>query len=135
MPTIVYKNAMCLINGVDYSASIQSLALSYEAESLDETAMGDTARKMRGGLKSQGLSVTFFQKFTCVDAGLFGLVGCQTSVEVRACNACSTDSNPRFQATWLLQSYPPMSGAVGELLTAEVTFEPAGDLSRTVAVT
>lgn len=135
MPTQVFKNAMLLVNGVDYSASVRELSLSYEAASLDETAMGDTTRKMRGGLKSQDLSVTFFQKFTCVDAGLFGLVGCQTCVEVRACNACSTDSNPRFQATWLLQSYPPMGGAVGDLLTAVVKFMPAGDLSRTVAAT
>lgn len=126
---------MLLVNNVDLSASVKELSLSYEAESLDETAMGDASRKQRGGLKTQGLDVTFHQKFTCVDATLFGLVGCQTSVEVRACNACSTDSNPRFQATWLLQSYPPMGGAVGDLLEAAVRFEPAGDLSRTVAAT
>ncbi len=135
MPTIVFKNAMLLVNGVDYSGSVQSLALSYEAASLDETAMGDSTRKQRGGLKSQALDVTFFQKYTCVDANLFGMVGCQTCIEVRACNACSTDSNPRYQSTWLLQSYPPMGGAVGDLLTAVVKFMPAGDLSRTVAAT
>ena len=135
MPTQVFKNAMLLINGVDYSGSVQSLSLSYEAASLDETAMGDSTRKNRGGLKSQALDVNFLQKFTCVDAGLYSLLGCQTCIEVRSCNACSTDSNPRFQATWLLQSYPPMGGAVGDLLTATVKFLPAGDLSRTVAAT
>ena len=135
MATQLYRNAMLIVNNVDLSASVKELSLSYEAESLDETAMGDSSRKQRGGLKTQGLEVTFFQKFTCVDATLFGLVGCQTSVEVRACNACSTDSNPRFQATWLLQSYPPMGGAVGDLLEAQIRFEPAGDLSRTVAAT
>ena len=135
MPTLVFKNAMLIVNGVDLSASVRELGLTYEAESLDNTAHGDTSRKMTGGLKSQGLDVTFFQKFTCVDATLFGIVGCQTSVEVRACNACSTDSNPRFQSTWLFQSYPPMGGTVGELLTAGVRFEPGGDLSRTIAAT
>ena len=135
MPTIVYKNAMALINGVDLSASVSSLSLNYEAESLDETAMGDNTRKRRGGLKSQGMDVTFHQKFTCVDATLFGIVGCQSCIEVRACNACSTDSNPRYQGTWHLPRYSPMSGAVGSLLDATVTFEPAGDLSRTIAAT
>lgn len=136
MPTMVFKNAMLIVNGVDLSGSVQQLALSYQAESLDETAMGNTSRQMRGGLKSQGLDVTFFQKYSCVDATLFGLVGCQTSIEARACNACSTaNTNPRYQATWLLQSYPPMGGAVGTLLTAAVRFEPAGDLSRNTADT
>ena len=133
--SVVFKNAYFWINNVDLSASLQSLSLSYEAASLDETVMGSGSRQMRGGLKSQGLDVTFHQKFTCVDATLFSLVGCQTSVEVRSCNACSTDTNPRFQGTWLLQSYPPMSGGVGALLDAVVRFEPAGDLSRSVAAT
>ena len=135
MATQVFKNAMVLINGVDYSALVQSLTLNYEAASLDETAMGNDSRKMRGGLKSQGLDIQFFQKYTCVDANLFGLVGCQTCIEIRSCNACSTDSNPRFQATWLFPRYTPMGGGVGDILMAPVTFEPAGDLSRTVAAT
>jgi len=132
MATQVWKNAMLLINGVDLSASVAQLALSYQSESLDETAMGNDSRKMRGGLKSQGLDITFHQKFSCVDATLFSLVGCQTSVEIRGCNACAGETNPRLQATWLLQSYPPMSGGVGALLEAAVRFEPAGDLSRSL---
>jgi len=135
MPSVVYKNAMLIVNGVDLSSNVRELSLSYEAASLDETVMGNDSTRMRGGLKSQGIDVTFFQKMTCVDATLFGLVGCQTSVEVRACNACSTDSNPRFQSTYLLQSYPPMGGAVGDLLQAAVRFEPAGDLSRLITAT
>jgi len=132
----VFKNAFVKINDVDLSLSVQSLALSYEAESLDETAMGMDSRKKKGGLKSHGVDITFFQKYSCVDATLFGLVGCQTSIEMRACNACATgDTNPRYQATYLLQSYPPMGGGVGEMLMATVRFEPAGDLSRNTAAT
>ena len=128
MPSLVFKNAMLKVNDVDLSASLQSLTLNYEAASLDETAMGATARQMRGGLKNQSLSITVFQKYTCVDTTLFALVGCQTSVEVRSCNACSTDTNPRYQGTWLVRSYPPMGGGVGDLLVTAVRFEPAGDL-------
>lgn len=134
MPSIVFRNAMLQVNGVDLSASVQRLTLNYEAASLDETAMGNTARQMRGGLKSHGMDVTFFQKFSCVDATLFGLVGCQVCGDVRSCNACaSACTNISYQGTWLVQSYPPMGGAVGDLLTATVRFEPAGDLSRNTA--
>lgn len=136
MATRVFKNAMIIVNGVNLSAHIQSLALSYEAESLDETAMGNDSRKKRGGLKNHGIDVTFFQNSSCVEATLFSLVGCQTSVEVRACNACSTgDTNPRYQATYMIPSCPPMGGAVGDLMTAQIRFEPAGDLSRNSADT
>ena len=128
MASQVWKNAYLNVNGVDLSANVGSLALAYEAESLDETAMGATSRKMKGGLKKHTVDVTFFQNFSCVDATLFGLVGCQTSIEMRACNACSSAGNPIWEATYMLQNYPPMGGAVGALLQSQVRFEPAGDL-------
>ena len=128
MATQVFKNAMLFVNNVDLSGNVMSLALSYEAESLDETAMGANTRKKKGGLKNHGIDVTFFQNFSCVDATLFGLVGCQTSIEMRACNACSSAGNPIWEATYLLQSYPPFGGGVGDMLQTAVRFEPAGDL-------
>lgn len=128
MASQVFRNAMIWINGVDLSLSVKSLTLSYEAASLDETAMGATSRKMKGGLKSHGVDVTFYQNYSCVDATLFGLVGCQTSIEMRACNACSSPGNPIFEATYLLQTYPLFGGGVGDLLETAVKFEPAGDL-------
>ena len=125
----MFKNAYVNINGVDLSANAQSLTLTYEAESLDETAFGtDGTRKMKGGLKNVGWDVVFFQNFACVDATLFGLVGCQTSIEMRACNACSSAGNPVFEETVLVQSYPPVGGGIGELLMATVRLEPAGAL-------
>lgn len=133
---MLFKNAYVWINNVDLSLAVQSLSLAYEAESLDATAMGNASRVKQGGLKSQGLDITMFQKYSCVDATLFGLVGCQTSIEVRACNACSTaNTNPRYSGTYMLQSYPPVGGGVGDLLMAVFRFEPAGDLSRNTADT
>ena len=128
MASQLYKNAVLLVNNVDLTANLQSLELTYEAESLDETAMGGNTRKHKGGLKNWGLSPTFFQNFSCVDATLFGLVGCQTSVEFRACNACSSANNPLMEGTVLVQSYPPMGGAVGSLLMSQVKLDAAGDL-------
>ena len=124
-----YTNAYFAINNVDLSANMKSLSLTYESESLDETVFGtDGTRKMRGGLKNTGLDAVFFQNFACVDATLFGLVGCQTSIEFRACNACSSAGNPIFEQTVLVQSYPPLAGSVGELLECNVRLEPAGAL-------
>lgn len=128
MATIVWKNPRFDVNGVALSCNTQSLSLTYEAESLEATTMGSNSRVKAGGLKSQGIDVTFFQNFACVDATLFGLVGCQTCIEMRACNACSAAANPVWEGTFLLQSYPPFGGTVGDMLMTAVRFEPAGDL-------
>ena len=130
-----YTNAFFVINGVDLSANMKSLSLTYEAESLDETVFGtDGTRKFRGGLKTTSLDAVFFQNYACVDATLFGLVGCQTSVEFRACNACSSAGNPIFEQTVLVQSYPPMAGGVGVLLECNVKLQPASALRHCAVV-
>jgi hypothetical protein len=128
MASQVFKNCYWNINGVDLSASVQSLQLNYEAESLDETAMGADTRKMKGGLKNVSWDITLFQNYACVDATLFGLIGCQTSIEMRACNACSSAGNPIWEQTVMVQSYPPAGGTVGDLMTVAVRLDPAGSL-------
>ena len=133
MASQVFKNAQFILGTVDLSANQQALSLNYEAESLDETPMGNSSRKMKGGLKNWSIDVTFFQNFACVDATVFALVGCQTSVEFRACNACSSAGNPNWEGTVMVQSYPPMGGSVGDLLMTQVHFEPVGDLRHCAA--
>ena len=134
MATQVYKNARFDVNGVALACNMVSLAMTYEAESLDATVMGGNARVKRGGLKVQNVDATFNQSYACVDATLFGLVGCQTCIEIRVCNACSGADNPVWEGTFLLQSYPPFGGAVGDLLQTAVRFEPAGDLRHCAVV-
>ena len=134
MATQVWKNPRFDVNGVALSCNTASLSLSYEAESLEATTFGSNSRVKAGGLKSQGIDATFFQNFACVDATLFGLVGCQTCIEIRACNACSAAANPVWEGTFLLQSYPPFGGAVGDILQTVVRFEPAGDLRHCAVV-
>lgn len=130
---LVFKNAFLELNSVNLSVNVGSLALAYSAESLDETTMGDDSRNRKGGLKDWSVDVTFKHNFSCVDATLFGIVGCQACMEIRPQNICSTAVNPRYQGTVHIQSYPPMGGAVGSLLEATVRLESASDLSRNTA--
>ena len=137
MATVVYKNAMLQLGSVNLSTYVTELSLSYEAESLDETTMGDDSRVHKGGLKNWGIDVTLTQDYAsgAVDATLHGIVGCQTCMEFRPQHICSTVINPRFQGTVLVQSAPPAGGAIGSLLMATVRLESAGDLSRNTAAT
>ena len=132
MASMVWKNAMFVVNGVDLSDHITELTLNYSSEMLDRTVMGLTTRAKVGGLKNWSLDVTFLQNFAAAksDATLFPLVGTTSCVEVRPLNSCSTQINPIYTGVATLEAYPPMGGAVGTLLVSKGTFQAAGDLSR-----
>jgi hypothetical protein len=132
MATVVYRNAFFAVNGVDLSDDVSELSVNYSSEMLDETAMGDTTRIKKGGLKNWSVEATFHQDFSAsqVDATLFTLVGSTTCVEMRPNNACSTASNPSLTGIAVLESYPPMGGGVGSLLDAKASWQSAGTLNR-----
>lgn len=133
MATQVLNDAFVSINGVDLSDWVQNVSLNYEAEMLDQTAMGDTTRKNIGGLKNWSVDLEFKQDFAAasVDATLFPLVGTTFTVIVRPTSAAVSATNPNYTGTGILESYSPIDNGVGELATAPVTIQPAGALSRT----
>lgn len=130
MATVAYTNAYLSVNGNDLSSHVAELTLNYTAEMLDETAMGDTNRVFKGGLKNWSVDVVFHQDFAAggPDNRLFSLVGTTSCIELRPHNSCSTAINPNYSATAVLESYPPMGGAVGALLDVTATFQPGGSL-------
>lgn len=132
MATVHWRNAYLEIQGSDMSAHAAEVSLNYGSETLDETAMGDTTRINKGGLLTWSLSVKFHQDFaaSAVDATLFSLVGTTSCVAVRPNNSCSTAVNPTYSGIGILNSYPPMSGAVGTLLDVQAEWASASTLSR-----
>jgi len=137
MATLVYTNAFLQINAVNLSAHASEVGLNYASEMQDETAMGDSSRINKGGLKNWSVDVTFHQDFAAaaVDATLFSLVGTTVCVEIRPQNICSTAINPIYSGIGVIESYNPLGGTVGDLLDAPLTIQPAGDLSRATAAT
>ena len=90
MATLVYTNAFIQINAVDLSAHASEVSLNYASEMQDETAMGDSTRVRKGGLKDWSVDVTWHQDFAAgaVDATLFSLVGTTVCMEMRPQNIC-----------------------------------------------
>ena len=132
MGDFVLTDAKVTINSVDLSDHVEQISFSYEAESVDDTNMGDTTRIMMGGLLNYGVDITFSQDFAAakVDATLFAIVGTAITVELVPVNATVTATNPSFTATMLLQSYNPIVGTVGDKASAPVHFDPAGTVVR-----
>ena len=137
MATIHYRNAVILIDGAVLSPSFAELSITYNAETLDQTAFGDTARVNKGGLFNWQVDGRAHQDFGAgaVDATIWPLVGSTTCFEIRPHNSCSTAINPRYFGVGIISTYTPMGGAVGTLLDTPFTLVAAGDLSRSTTAT
>jgi hypothetical protein len=136
MASLAFTDAFVSINAKDLSDFVTSVTINYAAEMLDETTMGDTTRKNKGGLKTWSIDVEFKQDFGSTpapDIDLFSLVGSTFTVIVRPVAASLVGAtNPNYTGTGILESYSPMGNAVGELAMAPITIQSAGALSRAV---
>jgi hypothetical protein len=136
MAVMHLSDAFVEINSVDLSDHVKSVELTYEAEALDDTVMGDDTRSNLAGLLNWGISVTFAQDYAAseVDATLFTLVGATAfTVTVRPDKSDGVGAtNPNYSGSAILTSYPPVSGAVGDFHETTVTFAPASTLTRAV---
>lgn len=133
MATYKFTDAFFSIGGTDLSDHVKEVSLTYEAETLDDTAMGDTTRKMKGGLLNWSADITFKQDHASsnVDATLFPLVGTTATMIIRPDNSDGVGAtNPNYTGTALIKSYPPFGGGVGDLATTRLSLVSAGALSR-----
>jgi len=135
MARIVLTNAVVKINSVDLSDHVASVELSQEVEEVETTAFGDSARTRTGGLANNSLSLDFHQDFASgsVDATLNALVGGTASFEILANGTAASATNPKYTGTVLLTEWTPVSGAIGELATASITWPISGAVTRATA--
>lgn len=127
MATQILNDASLVVNGVDLSDHVTEIALTYEAETQDDTTMGDTTRSNKSGLLNWSASVTFVQDYAAgeVDATLFALVGQTFSIVIKPTSGAVSATNPSYTANATLTSYDPVSGSVGDLQTASANFVPS----------
>jgi hypothetical protein len=129
MANLVLKDAFVSINSVDLSSHCKSVSITYEAELLDETMMGDGTRGNKPGLLNWSMECEFESDYAAaqVDATLFPLVGADAfPVEVRPTSAARSATNPAYTGNAVLESYKPVGGTVGELAMSNATFKPGG---------
>jgi hypothetical protein len=135
MARIVLTNAVVKINSVDLSDHVASVELAQEVEEVETTAFGDSARTRTGGLANNSLSLDFHQDFASasVDDTLNALVGGTASFEILPNGTAVGATNPKYTGTVLLTEWTPVSGAIGELATASITWPISGAVTRATA--
>ena len=135
MAVIVLTNAYITIGGTVLSDHANSVTLTYEKDSVETTAFGDTAHKFTGGLENNTAEITFQQDFAVspsnsVEATIYPLVGTTTTVVIKPNGSTTSSTNPAYTLTnTYLASHTPVAGGVGELATTTLSFT-GGSLAK-----
>jgi hypothetical protein len=140
MPRLVLTNAYVLFASNDISQYVSSISLSSSVDVIDTTGLGSVARTRAGGLFDNQLTVEFNQDFA--DNALEELingtslatstVGTSVAMEIRPVNTTVSASNPKFTFNALIAEWQPLSAAVGELVTASVTWPISGPITKSI---
>lgn len=131
MAKFVITNPEITIGGVDLSDHIASVTLTETYAEVATTAFGDTAVTRIAGLGDHSLSLDFHEDFAAseVYATISPLIGSTTAVTVKPVNETTAATNPQFSATVLVTEWPLLSGAVGDLASASVTWPVSGAIT------
>lgn len=135
MARIVLTDAKVTINGVNLSDHIASVTLSTSADVVETTGFSSTAARTRvAGLQDNSVTLEFHQDFATsnVEQTIYPLIGTATTIVVSPTSTVSATS-PSYSFSALVSEWQPLSGAVGELATASVTWPISGAITKAVA--
>ena len=126
------NNASITINSVDLSSYGTSVTLSQSADSLETTAMGDTARTFIAGLTNGTIDIDFNADFAAskTEATIYPLVGTTTAVVVKPVAASVSATNPSDTFNVIVNEWDTLNGSIGELATHSVSWQIAGAITK-----
>ena len=127
MATKVITDALIFVGGTEFSDHLKSVELNYSREVKVVTAMGDTGVRRKTGLADWKATCTFFRDnaggAAALDLLLHTAVTTQTAIRIRENKtAAISATNPEYQGNALLEEYPVVGGAVGDMGEVTVTF-------------
>ncbi len=129
MGTLNYRNAVILCAGYDLSGDHNAVGISASAEMLDETAMGDSTRIRKGGLKVVDVVGAGHWDAAAghVDAIAFGIVGTDDQIVSVFANGITegTATDMSFSMKGVVDKYN-LKGDVGSLLGFDLSIMGRG---------
>lgn len=141
MARLVLTNAYVVYASNDISQYVTSVSLSTSVDVIETTGLGSSARTRVGGLFDNSVTLEFNQDFA--DNALEELVngtslatttvGTSVAMEIRPVNGAVSASNPKYTFNALIAEWQPLSGAVGELVTASVTWPISGVITKAIS--
>lgn len=135
MARLVLTDASVVINSVNLSDHIASVSITTSEDVIDTSAFGPTSAAGRtrvAGLADNSVTFEFHQDFATsnVEQTIYPLLGNTTTVVIKPTSAASSATNPSYTFTALVSEWQPLSGSVGELSTASVTWPISGAITK-----
>ena len=137
MAKFIATGTKVTLNGSDLSSSCARAELVINAAEVTTTDFGSAGwTEVIGGLKSGQVSLDFHSDYgvgavSTLFQPLVGTIG--TVVLVTANGTAASVNTPAYTATVLINSFTPVSGAVGDLSTFSVTFPTTGAVTYATA--
>jgi hypothetical protein len=140
MARLVLTDASVVINGINLSEFITSVAISTSEDVVDTTGMGSAGARTRiSGLADNSVTFEFNQDFATsgpeitINAVGSSLVGTNTTIVVKPTSAAVSASNPSYSFSAVVAEWQALSAAVGELATISATWPISGSITKAVA--
>lgn len=133
MAAIAFKNAKLVLNSVDLSDHVESVALNLTTDVAEVTAMGAGSKQRIQTLGDFSLDVTFLQDFAAgkVDATLWTLLSAgSVPFTLNPTSGANSTTNPQYSGNVVLNTYAPMTGNVGSALKVQAKFMGDGAVGR-----
>ena len=134
----VLRNCYVQLGGTDISTLTREVSVELSADDVDVTAMGAGGKTHLAGLRDDKITITAYSDFTAgkIDAicrPVFYSAGTITCW-VGATGSTASTTNPLFGGTFVLLTYTPIGGAVGDAAMTPVELVPyAGTISAATA--
>lgn len=136
MPKVVATSTVVKIGGVDLSQWVASVNLTTSVNEVTTTSFASGGNTERvGGLKDSSLQISFMQDFaaSAVEATIYPLIGSTAAFIVNPSSTAKSATAPDYSGTVVITGWSPVAGAVGELLTADVTWPITGAVTKATA--
>jgi predicted secreted protein len=133
----VATNVVVKVAGIDLSSYVSNVSLSSSADAIEVTSFSSAgARERVSGLKDNSVTIDFMQDYaaSAVEATVYPLIG-STAVtfEILPNGTAVSSTNPKYTGSLIVVDWTPVAGAVGELLTASVTWPITGAITKATA--
>ena len=120
----------------DLSDNVASVQLSTVHDLFETTVLGDVSKRQLAGLANNSVSFEFYQDFGSneVEQTIYPLVGSLAYCKIKPVGSLATSaSNPTYEFEVTISEWTSLSGGVGELSTARVTWPIYGDITKTIS--
>ena len=137
MARIVLTDVSVVIHSVNLSDHIASVTISTSEDVIDTSAFSSTiaaGRTRVSGLADNSVTLEFHQDFatSSVEQTIYPLLGTLTTVVVKPTSDAVSATNPSLTFSALVSEWQELSGSVGELATASVTWPISGAITKGV---